>query len=628
MNHPLIKNISALLIILIGAAIVGSGLLPPRAGSGYDLTGFGQLPVQYGTRVLPIDSVARNTMRLFAGRTVLRIPDINNPAPDAKIEVPALQWFLDLAMRPEFAANVKVFRVDNDEVLGLIGQKQMGSQWFSFKELGPHFPDIEKAAEAANTKKQGEEKLSPFEDEISNLADNLHIFEQVAQSFVPSDDPEADWIAWEQSIKPGMEAVNAHEGGKPVDQNLLDAFTIEVKHYMDLDKAAIVGLIPPINAEDKWSTLAVGAREALRTFKVSPVLHHYAQVGAALRKNDAVAFNAAVTALHGDLDQVPGAAQRARFEAFLNNLEPFYRGSILYVMAFLCACIGWLAWGPELRRAALWLISFGFALQMLGLAARVYLTGYWIVTSLYSSALFVGFVVVLAGLVIELLFKRGIGAALASAVGFVTLVIAHNLPFSGDDLARPQAVLATNLWLSTHVMCITIGYAAMFVAGAIATGYIIIRGFSARPDGALMRLLGRLTYGVTCFATLFSFVGTMLGGIWADQSWGRFWGWDPKENGALLIVLWCAICLHARWGKICVERTQMVLAVGGNIVTAWSWFGVNLLGVGLHSYGFMHSTFVWLLTYWISQIVLIAFAYLPPRFWAGKAIPTPVPSQV
>ena len=91
-----------------------------------------------------------------------------------------------------------------------------------------------------------------------------------------------------------------------------------------------------------------------------------------------------------------------------------------------------------------------------------------------------------------------------------------------------------------------------------------------------------MIYGVVCFATLFSFVGTVLGGIWADQSWGRFWGWDPKENGALLIVIWNALILHARWGGMVKQRGMAVLAVVGNIVTAWSWFGTNMLGVGLH----------------------------------------------
>ena len=93
-----------------------------------------------------------------------------------------------------------------------------------------------------------------------------------------------------------------------------------------------------------------------------------------------------------------------------------------------------------------------------------------------------------------------------------------------------------------------------------------------------------MVYGIVCFATLFSFVGTVLGGIWADQSWGRFWGWDPKENGALIIVLWNALILHARWGGLVRQRGLICLAIFGNIVTSWSWFGTNMLGIGLHSY--------------------------------------------
>ncbi len=175
-----------------------------------------------------------------------------------------------------------------------------------------------------------------------------------------------------------------------------------------------------------------------------------------------------------------------------------------------------------------------------------------------------------------------------------------------------RAVLDTNLWLATHVVVVTTGYASMFVAGLLAIIYIV-RGFFTRtltPDMA--RALSRMVYGIVCFATLFSFVGTILGGIWADQSWGRFWGWDPKENGALLIVLWNAVILHARWGGMIRERGLMAMAVFGNIVTSFSWFGVNMLGIGLHSYGFMDKAFPWLVGFDISQVALIGLAMLPP----------------
>jgi hypothetical protein len=110
---------------------------------------------------------------------------------------------------------------------------------------------------------------------------------------------------------------------------------------------------------------------------------------------------------------------------------------------------------------------------------------------------------------------------------------------------------------------------------------------------------------------------TILGGIWADQSWGRFWGWDPKENGALLIVIWNAIILHARWGGYAREQGIAVLTVFGNIVTSLSWFGFNMLGVGLHSYGFMDRAFGPLLAFIASQLVIIGLGMVPAKYWHG-----------
>jgi hypothetical protein len=124
-----------------------------------------------------------------------------------------------------------------------------------------------------------------------------------------------------------------------------------------------------------------------------------------------------------------------------------------------------------------------------------------------------------------------------------------------------------------------------------------------------------MVYGIICFATLFSFVGTVLGGIWADQSWGRFWGWDPKENGALLIVLWCATMLHARWGGLVKARGLMNMALVGNIITSFSWFGVNMLGIGLHSYGFMDEAFFWLSLFIATQLAIILIGLLPLKWW-------------
>ena len=261
------------------------------------------------------------------------------------------------------------------------------------------------------------------------------------------------------------------------------------------------------------------------------------------------------------------------------------------------------------------MLLIALAVHTFGLCSRMYLQGRPPVTNLYSSAIFIGWFTVVAGLFLERIFRDGIGSACAAAIGFTTLIIAHHLAGSGDTLEMLQAVLDTNIWLATHVVTITIGYAAMFLAGVLAIIYVVFGVFTRLLTKETAQSLTRMTYGVICFATLFSFVGTVLGGIWADQSWGRFWGWDPKENGALLIVLWCAIILHARWGGFIRQRGLMVMALFGNVITSFSWFGVNMLGVGLHSYGFMNKALPWLGGFVLAQLALMAIASMPMERW-------------
>src|SRR5690606_22056914 len=251
------------------------------------------------------------------------------------------------------------------------------------------------------------------------------------------------------------------------------------------------------------------------------------------------------------------------------------------------AVVSWLKWTDPTRRAAFGLVIIAFILATLGIATRMWLEGRPPVTNLYSSALFVGWGAVALCLVLEYIYKNALGSAAAGLIGFATLLIAHHLALSGDTLEMMRAVPDANLWLATHVVTIAVGYSATFLAGFLAIIYVMRRVFTRSLYEASANSLGRMIYGIVCVATLFSFVGTILGGIWADQSWGRFWGWDPKENGALLIVIWCAIILHARWGGMVGQRGLMALTIFGNVVTAFSWFGVNMLGVGLHAYGFM-----------------------------------------
>jgi ABC-type transport system involved in cytochrome c biogenesis permease subunit len=342
----------------------------------------------------------------------------------------------------------------------------------------------------------------------------------------------------------------------------------------------------------------------------------YAELGRAWVAGEPEAFNAALRGLSADFQaRTPEASVRASAEAYFNGAEPFITCLYLYLAAFLLACVSWLAWPGTLGRAAALLMGLAFALATGGILVRMWLEGRPPVTNLYSSALFIGWGSVALCLVLEGLYRNAVASAAGCLIGFATLVIAHHLSLSGDTLEMMRAVLDSNFWLSTHVVTVTTGYASTFLAGFLAIIYIL-RGVLTRSlDRHTADSLARMVYGIVCFATLFSFVGTVLGGIWADQSWGRFWGWDPKENGALLIVIWNAIILHCRWGGLVRQRGLMALAVFGNVVTAWSWFGTNMLGVGLHSYGFTNAAFHGLIAFVAAQLLLICLAAIPSDRW-------------
>ncbi|MFP6855360.1 MAG: cytochrome c biogenesis protein CcsA, partial [Opitutales bacterium] len=292
--------------------------------------------------------------------------------------------------------------------------------------------------------------------------------------------------------------------------------------------------------------------------EINPYAQGYAELALAYQMNNSTKFNEIVGKLDQDFAAVAPSQwhdfKNIRPEQLFNGAQPFVNCMALYLVSLILVFLSWLFWPEPLRKSAFGIAAVALILHSIALIARIWIQGRPPVTNLYSSAIFISWGAVCFGLIFERIHRNGIGSAAAGIVGFVSLVIAHGLAMDGDTMEMLQAVLDTNLWLATHVVCITFGYVAMFVAGILGIIYVV-RGILDRNfDKAAARSIGSMIYGVTCFAVLFSFVGTMLGGIWADQSWGRFWGWDPKENGAILIVIWSAILLHARWGGIAKTR--------------------------------------------------------------------------
>jgi ABC-type transport system involved in cytochrome c biogenesis permease subunit len=354
---------------------------------------------------------------------------------------------------------------------------------------------------------------------------------------------------------------------------------------------------------------------------------YLATILASYKSDEPVQFNQAVREYQSKLPKLVPAGTplgKVGMEYRYNALSPFYTATILYLLAALICPLSWVFTSGAWRRAVFSVIVIALVVHTIGLVARIWISGRPPVTNLYSSAIFIGWISVILFLVIERITKVSVGNVLASVVGFITLLLAYNLGTQDDTFKVMQAVLDTQFWLATHVVCITVGYGTTFVAGMLAFAYIIGGVFVPPFNRKIKKIFSNLIYGTICFSLLFSFVGTVLGGLWADDSWGRFWGWDPKENGALIIVIWNALVLHARWGAMIKERGLAVLAIFGNVVTAWSWFGTNQLGFGLHSYGFTEGVLYTLGGWVLLNLIFMGVGMIPTHWWRSEAKRTEV----
>ncbi|MBM4343227.1 MAG: cytochrome c biogenesis protein CcsA [Deltaproteobacteria bacterium] len=572
--------------------IAASGFFGDRKGrQGVDVVAFGELPAQEGGRVKPIDTLARNALLMIRSKQTVRA--------DGRT-LSASEWLLDAMFRPQLADTYAIFVVDDPDVLGLMGMPQSAERYYSFDKLRDHTGKLQSQASAA--RRVDPKQRTRFQAAVVHLFDRLYLYYRIKHTL-------------------------QIEGGAGLSDELARAHTqAGQERAQAIAELAYFRVLPP-TAKGGWRNIGEGLA-ALHAGTPQPGLELYAAMQKAYVAGDGANFDAAVAkmlALGRAAD--PTALGIAAHELQFNRAQPFYNGMVLYVAALLVLFASW-AWRPQtLRPVAYVLLAAGLLLHTGGLVSRTILQGRPPVTNLYSSAVFVGWGAAVLGAVLERLYRNGFGAVVAAASGFVSLIVAHHLAADGDTMEMMRAVLDSNFWLATHVITITIGYSGTFVAGAIAAGWAIRRHALRSLDPEAGKALASMTYGIQCFALLFSFAGTVLGGIWADQSWGRFWGWDPKENGALLIVLWIAIVLHARWGGYIRERGLMAMSIAGMAITAFSWFGVNMLGVGLHSYGFTDKAFSALAAFMGLCLLLLGLSLAPPRFRLVRTLAAGLPVQ-
>ncbi len=610
------KKFLPLIVLVLGALYLASTLREPRSKTAFDLNEFGRVPVLVNGRIKPLDTVARTSILAIRGNQSIKTPDGSYLTP--------IEWLGDVLFAPAKADTYKIFLIENHEVLDLLKlttEQGDGGKRFSYDQMRAQLPELDRQARLVENVEQ--QLRTPFQKQVSMVRERVIQYLMLKTSAQMPDSPDflGELMQYEKALPAGLEAIRAKGKGEPFSTEAASAMREMADRFAYMEQFGNLRTIPPEvgdNDPTHWRTTGGALMESFATGKINPTALAFAGLGHSWRNNRAEDFNTITGMLHDQLEKrYPEALRKSDVESRFNAAAPFYSSMNLYVLAFLLGLFSWLKWPDTLQKSAFWLLTLAFIATTAGIATRMWLEGRPPVTNLYSSALGVGWGAVFLCVILERMYRNSMGAVTGGIIGFATLVIAHHLSIGGDTLEMMRAVLDSNFWLATHVVVITIGYSATFLAGFLGLVYITRGVFTKSLDTGTADALYRMVYGITCFAILFNLTGTVLGGIWADQSWGRFWGWDPKENGALMIVIWNAVMLHARWGGMVKQRGFMVMAVFGNIVTSWSWFGTNMLGVGLHSYGFMDAAFYALISFVGSQLLFMGIALLPLEKWAS-----------
>ena len=314
--------------------------------------------------------------------------------------------------------------------------------------------------------------------------------------------------------------------------------------------------------------------------------------------------------LQRELSPLPPAWKIA-LETTYQKSHPFRWAWILYAGAGIVLLLSRSSWERRGYQLAWVLAGSGFLLQAAGLLSRVLIAGRPPVTNMYESVIWVAFGTILFALIFETIYRAGTFLLGAIPVAVASLILADSQPMILDRSIHPLTpVLRDNFWLTTHVLSITLSYAAFALALGVAHVALarIIAG--RKPSDALYTYLYKtLQVGVLLLAT-----GTILGGVWANYSWGRFWDWDPKETWALIALLGYLFLLHGRisgmWGGF-------GLAIGSVLAflsVLMAWYGVNfVLGAGLHSYGFGTGGFPLVATYVGLELLFVAVAIFRKR---------------
>lgn len=482
------------------------------------------LPVQDGGRVKPYDSFSREMLEIVYGKTKFEGRHASEIV---------LTWMLS----PQAWDGKKIFEVRNHQVLQAMNLPK-DQRYFTGEELfaGDRFALLRQELQA---KRETKEKLDPYFQALQRLENQFFVFQEIAAGRMLKVAPPKEGDSWlaVADLPPHLQ-----------------------EKFLDVTKAFVTHL-GAIASKESTSSSGTALDEAVKKFEE-----------AARAENPA-------------LYDVGG---RIGAEVHYNSFHPFRWSYIFYFLAFLVLLLVWTLSKESLMKVAWGLLAIGFALNTYGFILRMYIMDRAPVSNMYETVVWVAWGTVLFAAILEIIYKYRLILVAGTLVAAFGLVIADFAPAVLDPTLQPlEPVLRSNYWLTIHVMTITISYAAFFLAFGLGDVGLI---YYLRGEEKHQKEIKAITTGIyraMQIGVAFLAPGIILGGIWADYSWGRFWGWDPKETWALIALLGYLAVLHARYAGMIKHFGMVVTAVITFSLVIMAWYGVNfVLGAGLHSYGF------------------------------------------
>ncbi|MBL8012562.1 MAG: cytochrome c biogenesis protein CcsA [Candidatus Omnitrophica bacterium] len=573
------------------------GVIHPQEIESYRM--IERLPVLDNGRIKPLDTYARSTLLQFSGRQSYN-------------RKPAIVWLVRLLFAPDETKSSKIFLINHPSIARSLGIASEPHRRYSFQQLEPALDKFSELAHSANEVPEKERDVVEAElirvfNNVRMYIDLSHVFQFAfpAKDFVITDPalksqlglaPEQEKFSFLEialsadQLKTFMEAIQRKDQSQwsTQERTVIDLVS-NLFQWSGVYQNLPLNIVPDPGQAGVWRSPWDAIRQDFQKDQTRSKMKALGKMIESYWDGDQITFDLNTKLFLEETKKNSGMnaeklMKHLDLELTYNKGDFFLYAKILYLVAFILFLLSLAVEKSWMYPAAFGCIALGLFPHVIAIALRVIILERPPVSSLYETFIFVSFVIVVIGVLIEVATRRWLGIVTASVGGFIVLMIAAKYSAEGDTLKMLIAVLNSNFWLSTHVISITAGYGSACAAGIL--GHVYLLQVVCNKGKEVLQSTYRTLLGVLGLGLTLTFLGTNLGGIWADQSWGRFWGWDPKENGALMIVLWIAMLFHAKIALWIKETGMAVGAVLGTIVVVWAWFGVNLLSIGLHSYGF------------------------------------------